>query len=304
MPFTAALLRCAVSRLLVVSAGWLVVFAVPATTVFAATGSIVSATVADRYLVVYRDGKVPTDVETRISRSGGRLVSRHDRFGMVAVVANAAGRQRLQKDAAVEYVVQDRVVVGTSVLRRNAPDATETLWGKASQSRSPLKIVQAPVGNPVTAPVSSGPGTAPGSAAPGTTAPVAVTPGSTGGAASSVATADTFYSSTPQGWAVKAAGGFGYGVAGGTTHGAWDTTRGTGVRIAVLDSGVDASHPDIAPNLGLNLSEVDRVCSQARATTARRRTSRATAHGRRRWRRVRWEPEQGGSWEWHRRQRS
>jgi subtilisin family serine protease len=31
---------------------------------------------------------------------------------------------------------------------------------------------------------------------------------------------------------------------------------GKGVRIAILDSGVDATHPDIAPNLALNLSEV------------------------------------------------
>jgi subtilisin family serine protease len=34
---------------------------------------------------------------------------------------------------------------------------------------------------------------------------------------------------------------------------------GKGVRIAIIDSGVDQSHPDIAPNLALNLSEVDRI---------------------------------------------
>jgi subtilisin family serine protease len=32
---------------------------------------------------------------------------------------------------------------------------------------------------------------------------------------------------------------------------------GAGVRIAILDSGVDALHPDIAPNLAFNLSEID-----------------------------------------------
>jgi subtilisin family serine protease len=32
---------------------------------------------------------------------------------------------------------------------------------------------------------------------------------------------------------------------------------GAGVRIAILDSGVDELHPDIAPNLALNLSEID-----------------------------------------------
>jgi hypothetical protein len=30
---------------------------------------------------------------------------------------------------------------------------------------------------------------------------------------------------------------------------AWDTTQGAGVTIAILDSGVDAAHPDLAPNL-------------------------------------------------------
>jgi lantibiotic leader peptide-processing serine protease len=69
-------------------------------------------------------------------------------------------------------------------------------------------------------------------------------------------TADAFYDS-PQGWAVSQSGGYGAGVLGGPSTGPWSTTMGRGVRIAVLDSGVDANHPDIAPNLALNLSEVD-----------------------------------------------
>jgi subtilisin family serine protease len=79
---------------------------------------------------------------------------------------------------------------------------------------------------------------------------------------------DTFYTSTPQSWAVVQSGGYGAGIPGGTAPGAlgahgargpWDTTRGAGVRIAILDSGVDASHPDIASNLALNLSEIDQT---------------------------------------------
>lgn len=70
---------------------------------------------------------------------------------------------------------------------------------------------------------------------------------------------DTYYTSTPQNWAVVQSGGFGAGVPGGPAHGPWDTTRGAGIRIAILDSGVDANHPDIAPNLALNLSEIDQT---------------------------------------------
>ena len=66
--------------------------------------------------------------------------------------------------------------------------------------------------------------------------------------------ADALYHS-PQGWAVRQVGGFGSeGVATGT-KGPWDTTQGFGVRIAILDSGVDRTHLDLAPNVGLNLSE-------------------------------------------------
>lgn len=67
---------------------------------------------------------------------------------------------------------------------------------------------------------------------------------------------DTLYAS-PQGWAVRAAGGYGDAVPGGNPTGPWNTTRGAGVRIAILDSGVDENHPDISPNLALNLSEVN-----------------------------------------------
>jgi lantibiotic leader peptide-processing serine protease len=66
---------------------------------------------------------------------------------------------------------------------------------------------------------------------------------------------DTYYNS-PQGWATRQAGGYGNNVPGGPARGPWDITMGKGVRIAILDSGVDANHPDIAPNLALNLSEV------------------------------------------------
>jgi len=77
--------------------------------------------------------------------------------------------------------------------------------------------------------------------------------------AAPVVTGDLYYLETPQEWAVKQVGGYGASVPGGPAHGPWDVTMGRGVRIAVLDSGVDETHPDIAPNLVFNKSEVDQT---------------------------------------------
>jgi lantibiotic leader peptide-processing serine protease len=71
------------------------------------------------------------------------------------------------------------------------------------------------------------------------------------------ATYDSYYTNTPQGWAVRQVGGYGNNVPGGSATGPWNTTMGKGTRIAVIDSGVDTTHPDIAPNLALNLTEVN-----------------------------------------------
>ena len=68
----------------------------------------------------------------------------------------------------------------------------------------------------------------------------------------SAATADALYNG-PAGWAVRQIGGYGSA----TMPGPWNVTTGKAVRIAILDSGVDATHPDIAPNLALNLTEID-----------------------------------------------
>ena len=71
-------------------------------------------------------------------------------------------------------------------------------------------------------------------------------------ATASSSTADALYNG-PQGWAIRQVGGYGNA----TVRGPWNVTTGTGIRIAILDSGVDAAHPDIAPHLALNVSEID-----------------------------------------------
>jgi len=68
---------------------------------------------------------------------------------------------------------------------------------------------------------------------------------------------DAFYTDSPQGWAVRVMGGYGGGIAGDPEAGPWLCRRARGVRIAVLDSDVDRTHLDIAPNLLLNISEID-----------------------------------------------
>src|SRR6202012_2042545 len=56
---------------------------------------------------------------------------------------------------------------------------------------------------------------------------------------------------------ICATGGYGDSVPGSTASGPWNTSLGAGVRIAILDSGVDANHPDISPHLALHLSEIN-----------------------------------------------
>lgn len=175
--------------------------------------------VAGRYLIVYRNGVIPRDAETRIEAAGGRVIGRHSRFGMTAVQTSArtaaarlagspgssdddaAVMESLKAQPGVAYVLHDRVMKAHRLRVRAVPDAVFS---------------------------------------------VAVGAG----------TFDTYYNS-PQGWAVRQVGGYGGNIPGGPAHGPWDASRGKGVRIAILDSGVDASHPDLAPNLALNISEVN-----------------------------------------------
>lgn len=248
--------------------------------------------VAGRFLVVYRNGVVPSDVASRLLSAGAHLLRRSDRFGIAVAgagslsqeslaaeasrpgVVDAAARDartldRLRLDPDVEFVVHDVVVSADRVLRigpvipANPPQTgfeRSGAQGGLMQSgallgagRSGGGMSSQPASGDVLLPL---PGRFPH---PQPVRPIGTGAG-IGSAQSSGATiADGYYTSTGQDWGVKQVGGYGHGVAGAPEHGPWDASMGQGVRIAVLDSGVDAEHPDIAPNLVVNMTEVDQT---------------------------------------------
>ena len=170
--------------------------------------SPLGAAVPHRYLVAYRNGVLPANVQSGARLAGMHILRGYAPFG-IAVLDTSADPDEistlaaLRADPAVDYVIHDRILSAHSLILR------------------PIFPGNFAVTIGVSAPY------------------------------------DTYYTSSPQQWAVLQSGGFGAGVPGGPVHGPWDTTMGAGVRIAILDSGVDRFHPDIAPNLALNLSEID-----------------------------------------------
>ncbi len=204
-----------------------------------------------RYLVLYRNAAIPGDAETRIASTGAHLTHRNEHLGIAAVESasqdDAATLRRLAAQPSVDIVLHDRIVFAHRLRLQSSAAASVTAPASVgvdlpSQSPSPTSpIGRLPTHGPILTTVPSTP-TAP----PATPPPPPPPP-----------PYDTYYTNTPQGWAVQQVGGYGNNVPGGPAHGPWDTTMGKGVRIAIIDSGVDQTHPDIAPNLALNLTEVD-----------------------------------------------
>jgi lantibiotic leader peptide-processing serine protease len=225
---------------------------------------LTSPRVPGRYLVVFRPGVTGSEPAARLRQAGASQVTVHQHLGTAAVSGSAAVMRQIANDPAVAQVMPDYRVYAHRLLRNaSAPERVHS--PVVVRRSSPLRpIVVDPLVPLVPGTASDDTnGTSTGDAASGSSSPAAGTGSTNAGVSSSPASStapaltDTFYQGSPQGWAVRAAGGFGLGVLGGTVPGPWNRTLGAGVRIAVLDSGVDRTHPDIAPNLGLNLSEVD-----------------------------------------------
>ena len=192
----------------------------------------------NRYLVVYRNAAISGDAELRARSLGTHLVHRNERFGIATLQADpgandAATVKRLTAQPNVEYVLHDRLVAGHRVILQplaTALSSEPAIPALAVHAAGPTSHLERDT--PTIQPIAPPPAPSP--------LPVA---------------SDTAYNS-PDGWAVRQVGGYGRNTPGGPAHGPWDTTTGAGVRIAILDSGIDATHPDLAPNLALNLSEV------------------------------------------------
>ena len=178
--------------------------------------------VPNRYIVVYRNA-IPGDAETLTLLAGARLLQRHDRLGIATVQVPrpaSPATPRLAQQAAQD----DQATVRQLAAQPNV----EYVLHDRIVTAHRLRVRPVPESLDPTFSVITGP----------------------------TAIYDTYYNS-PQGWAVRQAGGYGNSTPGGPTRGPWDTATGRGVRIAILDSGIDAAHPDLSPNLTLNLSEVD-----------------------------------------------
>jgi lantibiotic leader peptide-processing serine protease len=203
-----------------------------------------------RYLIIYRNATIPGDADTQVTLAGARLVQRNEHLGVATVQsplsqADATTIRLLSRQPNVAYVLHDRIVSAHRLLTRAI--ALETYTG----------------GDPI-APMNSSPGNSTSIGRLPTHGPLLKHPGLPSQPTSAPTPPppppppyDTFYTTTPQGWAVQQVGGYGNNVPGGPAQGPWNTTMGKGVRIAILDSGVDATHPDISPNLALNLTEID-----------------------------------------------
>jgi hypothetical protein len=209
---------------------FLAIFALAAT--LSPAQSPLESIVNNRLVVIYRAGVIPTDANTRLTQAGAHLTSRMDHFGMVAVsTTDPAAQSRIAAQPNVAAVLHDRLVSAKMLMLRPSLELPAISLYQIPAIPSASKIILYAIGPKLPIIIPFGP------------------------------TTDTDYAS-PQGWAVQSAGGFGDNIPNGSlspSTGPWNISKGAGIRIAVLDSGVDASHPDITPNLALNLSEVDQT---------------------------------------------
>ena len=224
------------------------------------TVSPISQPIPGRLLILYRSHTIPANADSLARVAGARALRHLRHLGVTALTVAPAAEPRalaqLAADPQVALVLHDRYVTAHNLHLNRIQlavslDAGDPITSSSGTSATITRhsVARAPI-KPRTDPdPTSNSGVDSGNSSAST---------STSGDNPPLPTTDIDYDS-PQGWAVRAAGGYGDGVPGGSATGPWNTTLGAGVRIAILDSGVDANHPDIRPNLALNLSEINQT---------------------------------------------
>ena len=192
-----------------------------------------SQTVPGRLIVLYRDSSIPADADRLASAAGARVVAHLQRLGLATLEVSPADEPQtiaaLSADPQVAAILHDRYITAPALLLRATALEPSSHASEDTTTSLRDRLLHAPI-----------------------------QPSTTQSAAPSPIPTDSSYNS-PQGWAVRQAGGYGDNIPGGPSTGPWNASLGAGVRIAILDTGVDEHHPDIAPNLAYNLSEVDQT---------------------------------------------
>ena len=175
-----------------------------------------------------RTNSHPRGRRGRARVAGVRIVRNDNPIG-ISVIETASGASdeaaaiaALRADPNVQFVIHDRILSAHSLILRPVLPAT---IGVTTGTPPPT-----PTPTPTPAPTP----------APTPTPTPTPTP---------VAPYDTYYTSTPQAWAVLESGGFGARIPSGPAHGPWDTAIRSRVRMAILDGGVDLRSP-ISPQAG------------------------------------------------------
>jgi lantibiotic leader peptide-processing serine protease len=171
--------------------------------------------VPDSIVVVFQGQPLPADAADRVQRAGGKVVSSLDEVGILVASPVLVDANMLIRNLRKDSAILDADYDLVLELVPPAQVSVEEENDLSPETHFPHPL---PTFSPALPP-------------------------------------DFFYTSTPQQWSVKRVGAAGGGVPappGDPTTGAWDVTKGDGAKIAILDTGVNTTHPDVGANLIFN----------------------------------------------------
>jgi lantibiotic leader peptide-processing serine protease len=181
----------------------------PASVWLRAQDTATSAATFDRLIVVFRSERLPSDAAAIVQAAGGRVLAELPDIGVVIAEPHGSSGMPLR----------DRLLAAPGILDVGSD------WIVSADPGTAI----GPGQDVVVQPQSHFPHPLP-------TFSPALPP-------------DFFYTSSPQQWPAKRIGAAGGGVptpVGDPTVGAWDATFGAGVKIAIIDTGLNPLHPDLS----------------------------------------------------------